>query len=83
MPRAEGPAPNHASHSRFLVLVALQAAHLTRVHLGHVYVCVDHKLILANAEKGRWRVRQGAGGVGGKLGAAGSVPRENGGCGRE
>lgn len=51
----QGPqAPNHAlHHSRFLVLVALQTAHLSHVHLGHVYVCVDHKLILANAGKGR------------------------------
>lgn len=57
-----GLAPNHALHSRFLVLVALQAAHLTHIHVGHVNVCVDHKLILANAGKRRLRVRLGAGG---------------------
>lgn len=62
VPRATGPGPNHALHSRFLVLVALQTSHLTHVHLGHVYVCVNHKLILANAEKGRPSVRLGAGG---------------------
>ena len=32
--------PSHALDSRFLVLIALQAAHLARVHLGHVHVCV-------------------------------------------
>lgn len=58
---AQALVPNHALHSRFLVLVALQAAHLPLVHLGHVYVSVDHKLILANAEKERRRVRLGAG----------------------
>lgn len=62
VPRATGPGPNHALHSRFLILVALQTAHLTHVHLGHVYVCVNHKLILANAGKGRPSVRLGAGG---------------------
>lgn len=51
----QGLVPNPALHSRFLVLVALQAAHLPLVHLGHVYVGVDHKLILANAEKERRR----------------------------
>lgn len=59
--------PSHALYSRFLVLIALQAAHFAHVHLGRVYVCVDHKLILANAAKGRRRVRRGAGG--------GRVPR--------
>lgn len=58
----QGLSPNHALHSRFLVLVALQAAHLTHIHLGRIYVCVDHKLILANAGKGRLKVRPGAGG---------------------
>lgn len=62
VPRATGPGPNHALHSRFLVLVALQTAHLTHIHLGHVYVCVNHKLVLANAGKGRPSVRLGAGG---------------------
>lgn len=57
----QGLAPNHVLHSRFLVLVALQAAHLTHIHLRHVYVCVDHKLVLANTGKGRLRVRPGAG----------------------
>ena len=36
----------------FLVLVALQTAHLTRVHLGCVHVFVDHELVLADAGKG-------------------------------
>ena len=49
--------PSHALDSRFLVLIALQAAHLARVHLGHVHVCVDHEFVLANAGRGRPRVK--------------------------
>lgn len=55
--------PSHALDSRFLVLVALQAAHLARVHLGHVHVCVDHEFVLANAGRGRPRVKLRAGRV--------------------
>lgn len=51
-------APTCAVNSRFLVLVALQTAHLPHIHLGRVYVWVDHKLILADAGKGD-RVRWG------------------------
>lgn len=45
--------PRPFPHSRFLVLVALQPAHLTRVHLGCVHVFVDHELVLADAGKGK------------------------------
>ena len=58
--RAVCPKPR-SLHSRLLVLVALQPAHLPHVHLGRVYVGVDHKLVLANAGKGRPRVRPGSG----------------------
>lgn len=44
--------PSHALDSRFLVLIALQTAHLARVHLGHVHVRVDHEFVLANAGAG-------------------------------
>lgn len=57
--RAVCPKP-HSLHSRLLVLVALQPAHLPHVHLGRVYVSVDHKLVLANAGRGRPRVRPGS-----------------------
>lgn len=53
--------PSHALDSRFLVLIALQAAHLARIHLGHVHVRVDHEFVLANAGAGRPRVRLRAG----------------------
>lgn len=55
--------PPRFLHSRFLVLVALQTAHLTRVHLGYVHVFVDHELILANAGNGKTKavVRAGKG----------------------
>lgn len=59
VPRATGPGPSHVLYSRFLGLIALQAAHLTHVHLGCVYVCVHQQLILANAGKGRPGVRGG------------------------
>lgn len=50
-----------ALYSRFLVLVALQAAHLARVHLGPVHVRMDHKFVLTDAGRGRPRVRPRAG----------------------
>lgn len=50
-----------ALYSRFLVLIALQAAHLARVHLGHVHVRVDHKFVLTDAGSSRPRVRPRAG----------------------
>lgn len=53
--RATGP--TSLPYSRFLVLVALETAHLTRVHLGRVDVRVDHELILANAGEGTSDVR--------------------------
>lgn len=47
---------------RFLVLVALQTAHLPRVNLGGVDVFVDHEFILADAGRGKPRLGSRLGG---------------------
>lgn len=45
-------------HSRFLVLVALEPAHLPRVDFVHVHIRVHHQLVLPDAAGGKGRAKR-------------------------